>query len=47
VERLEKLVAKAGPLFSQTGRHSKLATVYFKICGERPHIAFLEVIEGR
>jgi hypothetical protein len=46
VEKLEKLVAKAGSTVQSTSRHSKLATVYFKICGDEPHIAFLEFVEG-
>jgi hypothetical protein len=46
VEKFEKLVARQDSLFKRTGWHSKLAFMLFKICEEKPHIAFLEVVGG-
>jgi hypothetical protein len=46
VEKLENWLQRQSLLFKETGWHSKLATVYFKICGEKPPIAFLEIVEG-
>jgi hypothetical protein len=46
VEKLEKLVPKAGSTVQGNTLTSKLATVYFKICGEKLHIAFLKMLEG-
>jgi hypothetical protein len=46
VENLEKLVAKAGSTVPGNRLHSKLAVVYFKICGEKTPIAFLKIVEG-
>jgi hypothetical protein len=46
VENLEKLIARQNSLFAKTGCHSKLAFMQFKLCEEKPYIAFVEVVKG-
>jgi hypothetical protein len=46
VEKLEKLVAKARSTVSGDRLTFNVSSSDFKIYEERPHITFLEVVEG-
>jgi hypothetical protein len=46
VEKLEKLVAKARSTVSGDRLTFHVGSSVFLICEEKPHMAFLEVVEG-
>jgi hypothetical protein len=43
---LKKLVAKAGFTVQKDRLTFRVGICVFKICEEKPHIVFLEVVEG-
>jgi hypothetical protein len=45
-EKLENLVARQILLFAKPCWHSRLASLQFKFCAEKPHIAFVENVKG-
>jgi hypothetical protein len=46
VEKLEKSTARHNSLFAKPCWHSRLASLQFKFCGEKPYIAFMEIVKG-